>query len=140
FLLCFLLTLPLPATEPTFAILSPEPGAWPTLLPSIGLQPQPAALARIFVARAGAPASAEWPARVDRGAILILEGESSLADSFGFHRNAKHDPVRVQSLTDVHRPELPIIWEKGLELPFFDLPTAAETFARERWPAPPLSA
>jgi len=28
----------------------------------------------------------------------------------------QQDPVRVQSLSDVHRPGLPIVWEKGLEL------------------------
>src|SRR5213594_3490896 len=113
--LLILLARPLAAGEPYFSVFSYDPGAWPALLSSIGLQPQPAALARIFVARAGAPASAEWPARIDRGAILILEGESSLADSLGFRRNPTHDPVRVQSLTDVHLPGLPIIWEKGLE-------------------------
>jgi hypothetical protein len=139
--LTLLLALPLAAADlPYFSVLSDDRGAWPAILSSVGLQSQPAALARIFVARAGAPASPEWPARIERGAILILEGESSLADSFGFRRNPKHDPVRIQSLTDVHRPDLPIIWEKGLELPFYDVPETARIFARERWAGAPLSA
>src|SRR5882757_6231402 len=117
-----LFALPLNAVDLPY--FSDDAGAWPAILSSIGLQPQPAALARIFVARAGAPASPEWPARIDRGAILILEGESSLADSFGFRRNSGHDPIRVQSLTDTHRPDLPIIWEKGLELPYYDVPAS----------------
>src|SRR5258708_24753468 len=112
--LLVLLARPLAAGEPYFSVLSDDPGAWPAILSSIGLQPQPAALARIFVARAGAPASAEWSARVARGAILILEAESSLADSLGFRRAPKHHPVRVQSLLATHRPELPLLWEKGL--------------------------
>jgi hypothetical protein len=128
------------ATDPFFTILSDDPGGWPAILSSIGLQPRPAAVARIFVARTGAPASAEWPGRVERGAILILEGESSLADSFGFRRNPKRDPIRVQSLTDIHRPDLPLIWEKGLELPTFDVPETAQVFARERWSGTPMSA
>ena len=135
-----LLALPLAAADPYFSVLSDDPGAWPAILSSIGLLPQPAALARVFVARSGAPASPEWSARVEHGAILILEGESSLADSFGFHRDPAHDPVRVHSLTDRHRPDLPIIWEKGLELPFFDLPASAQVFARERGSGAPLSA
>jgi len=76
---------------------------------------------------------------VERGAILILEGESSLAGLFGFRRSDK-DAVKVRSLIDTHRPALPVIWEKGLELPFFVIPDGARVFARERWSGAPLIA
>jgi hypothetical protein len=99
-------------------VLSEDAGAWPEILGSIGLQRQPAGVSRIFVARTGASASVEWPSRVHHGSLLILEGESSLADLFGFRRSGK-DPVKVQAITDVHRTSLPIVWEKGLELPVF---------------------
>jgi hypothetical protein len=128
-----------PADLPYFSVLSEDTGAWPKILSSIGLQPQPAGLARVFVARTGASGSSEWPARVERGAILILEGESSLADSFGFRR-AEMDPVKVRSLTDIHRPNLPVVWEKGLELPVYQIPAGAQVFARERWTGAPLTA
>ncbi len=124
---------------PYFSVLGDDAGAWPDILASVGLMKQPAGVSRIFVGRAGAAASVEWPARVERGSILILEGESSLADLFGFRRSGK-EPVRVQSLTDSHRPGLPIIWEKGLELPVFELPAGAEVFARERWSGAPMLA
>jgi hypothetical protein len=127
------------ASLPYFSVLSEDAGAWPDILSSIGLQRQPAGVSRIFVARTGAAASIEWPARVERGAILILEGESSLADLFGFRRSHK-DPVRVQSLSDVHRPTLPIVWEHGLELPVFEMPPGAQVFAAERWTGTPMSA
>ncbi len=140
FLLFLLLSLPLSAADlPFFSVLSEDVGAWPRILSSIGLQPRPAGLARIFVARSGASGSVEWPARVEHGAILILEGESSLADTFGFRR-LNQDPVMVQSLTDVHRPNLPVIWEKGLELPVYHIPDGAQVFARERWTGAPLAA
>jgi hypothetical protein len=136
----FLCAAALPAAGlPYFSVLSDDPGAWPKILSSIGLLPQPAGLARVFVARTGAASSVEWPARVERGAILILEGESSLADSFGFRRSAQ-DPVKISSLTDIHRPNLPIVWEKGLELPVYRIPEAAQVFARERWTGTPLMA
>src|SRR3954469_3117303 len=90
---------------PYFCVLSEDAGGWPAVLSSIGLQGRPAALAHVFVARAGAAGGAEWQARVERGAILIVEGESVLADGFGFVRDAARDPVRVQSVKDVHRPE-----------------------------------
>src|SRR4051812_37074430 len=132
-------SLAVAADLPYFSVLSDDAGAWPEILSSIGLQRQPAGVSRIFVARSGAAASVEWPARVERGAILILEGESSLADLFGFRRATK-DPVRVQSLTDVHLPSVPIIWEKGLELPVFDLPAGVQVYARERWSGTPMVA
>ena len=103
------------AALPYFSVLSEDAGSWPAILSSIGLERQPSSVAHIFVARAGSPASAEWTARVDQGAILILEGESSLAEMFGFKRGK--DSVRVTSLADVHSPKLPIVWEKGMELP-----------------------
>jgi hypothetical protein len=123
---------------PYFRVLSDDAGAWPEILSSVGLEPRPAALARIFVARAGSPASAEWPTRVEHGSILILEGESSLAEMFGFRRGAAS--VKVGSLTDAHQPALPIIWEKALELPVYELPTNARIFARERWSGAPMEA
>ena len=141
--LFLLLALWLPAKAaplPYFSVLSDDPGAWPEILSSIGLQRRPAGISHVFVARPGAAASIEWPARIDHGSILILEGESSLADLFGFRRNAAVDPVKVQSLTDVHRPELQIVWEKGLELPVFEMPESAQVFARERWRGTPVCA
>ncbi|HEX3748695.1 MAG TPA: hypothetical protein VHW09_32430 [Bryobacteraceae bacterium] len=126
------------AALPYFSVLSDNAGAWPAILSSIGLEPQPASKAHIFVARAGAPASAEWNARVEQGAILILEGESSLAEMFGFKPGK--DRVRVTSLADVHSPKLSIVWEKSEELPVFSLPEGAQVFARERWNGVPLSA
>ena len=141
--LCFLLSFSSSAAAaaslPYFSVLSEDAGAWPDILSSIGLQRQPAGVSRIFVARTGAAASVEWPARVERGAILILEGESPLADLFGFRRG-RRDPVRVQSLTDVHRPTLPIVWEQGLELPVFEMPPGAQVFATERWTGAPMTA
>jgi len=126
------------ADLPYFSVLSDDPGAWPEILSSVGLQRQPAGLARIFVARSGAPASVEWSSRVEKGDILILEGESSLADMFGFRRGKQN--VRVGSLTDIHHPKLPIVWENSLELPVFELPAGAQIFAKERWTGAPMTA
>ena len=126
------------ADLPYFSVLSDDAGAWREILSSIGLQRQPAGLARIFVARTGAPASVEWNGRVEKGDILILEGQSSLAEMFGF-RPGK-ESVRVNSLTDIHRPTLSIVWEKGLELPVFELPAGVQVFASERWTGAPMTA
>ena len=136
-----LLAAPLGAAGlPYFSVLSDDVGAWPAILSSIGLEQKPAGIARVFVARTGAAASAEWPGRVERGSILILEGESSLAELFGFRRAKGKDNVKVTSVRDIHRPELPIVWERGLELPAYEIPAEARVFARERWNGAPLEA
>jgi hypothetical protein len=126
------------APLPYFSVLSEDAGAWPAILSSIGLERQPAAISHVFVARTGAAASTEWNGRVANGAILVLEGESSLAEMFGFRRTA--DSAKITSLTDIHRPALPIVWEKGLELPVFALPAGAKIFAQDRWSHAPLMA
>ena len=123
---------------PYFSVLSDDAGAWPEILSSIGLQRQPAAVARVLVVRAGAAASPDWNSRVEQGAILVLEGESPLAEMFGFRPG--NQKVRVNSLTDVHNPKLSIVWEKGLDLPVFETPPGARVFARERWTGAPLTA
>jgi hypothetical protein len=126
------------APAPTFAILADQPGAWPQILSCVGFRPAAAAQAGIFVVRANAPAIADWPARVEKGAVLILEGESSIAESFGFRAGEKK--VRVGSITDVHRPKLPIIWQQAQELPVYGVPREARVFARERWTGAPVLA
>src|ERR1700728_4605130 len=100
------------AALPYFCVLSENQGGWPLILESVGFLPQTAANAHIFVLRSGAANSAEWAARVESGAYLILEGESTAAESFGFRRaqdaeGAKVN-IRVSSLEDVHLPKLPI--------------------------------
>lgn len=126
------------ASLPTFSILSDDQGGWPLVLQSVGFLPAPAASARIFVLRAGSPGSPDWPARVEKGAYLILEGGSSTAESFGFHPGKEN--VRVASIRDTHLPKLPIVWEKGLELPRYELPAEAKVFATERWTGAPVLA
>jgi len=122
-----------------FYVLDEEPGSWPEILSSVGLQPlgPPGAAARVFVLR-GDSAGADWQARVESGAVLILEGESSVAESFGFRATRRR--VAVRSVQDARRPELRIVWEHPLELPVFTLPEAAKLLAWERWERAPLMA
>ncbi|MGO9256838.1 MAG: hypothetical protein ACLQU1_11120 [Bryobacteraceae bacterium] len=135
------LSLPLSAVDlPYFSMLSAPPGPWPAILSSIGLQPPPAGVstARVTVALPGAPASPDWPKRVEAGAILILEGASPLAESFGIRPGATM--VHAGSLRDIHQPGLSIVWENPLDLPVFTLPAAAMVFTRDRWAGAPLTA
>jgi hypothetical protein len=123
---------------PSFGVLSPDPGSWPEVLSAIGLVSGPSITAHVIIAPARTPVSAEWAARVDRGALLVLEGESPLAESFGFIPG--HDRVRVSSLIDEHAPEVLIVWEHELQLPVVQVPGRADVFARERWSGAPMLA
>jgi hypothetical protein len=127
------------AAAPTYHILGDEPGAWPKILSSIGLQPIAGGPAGVVVVRRGSPqTAAAWKARIDQGLILVLEGESELAQSFGFKPGTKR--VAVSSLKDVRAPKLSIVWEQALEMPVYDLPAQARVFTAERWEGAPLVA
>jgi hypothetical protein len=121
-----------------FAVIGPEPGAWPPILSAVGFAPQNSDLAHIFVLRAATPASKHWADRVERGAFLILEGESPVAESFGFQGSKER--VRAGRIVDARRPKLPIIWQKALDIPRFSVPAEAQVFAVERWTGAPVLA
>lgn len=124
------------AELPYFQVMARDGGSWPQIFSSIGFEARPDA--HVFVARPGAAASAAWPARIQKGAILVLEGESPLAESLGFR--AGKNTVRTGNLRDGHCPNLPIIWERPLELPLMELPAGATVFTRERWTDAPMAA
>jgi hypothetical protein len=130
---------PAPASLSTgFAILASDAGPWPQILSSVGFQQQPASIADILVLRSTTPPPAHLTERIDQGAFVILEGPSPAAEFFGFHPTK--DRVTVGSVQDVHRPKLPIIWQKAVDLPRFDIPKPARVFAKERWTGAPLIA
>src|SRR5438034_387141 len=128
------------AAEPPlhFAVIGREAGAWPQILSSVGFVRQDSDLAKVFVLRTATPASQAWAERVERGAYLILEGGSPVAESFGFRGGKQR--LRVGSIVDARRPKLPIIWQNRVELPRFEAPADARIFAQERWTGAPVLA
>jgi len=133
-----LLVLPCSAATLTFHIAGDDPGGWPAILSSIGLQ-NASVKGDVEVIPSGAAATeADWISRVEHGTILILEGASPLAASFGFRATTQH--ISVQSVEDLRAPQLRIIWEKAAEVPIFDTPPTARIFARERHEKAPLVA
>ena len=121
----FVLTLTCPAATLSYHVLGAETGSWPAIFSSIGLVSGSPEQARVVVAPEG---SAVTP--VKDGAILILEGDSALAASYGFH--AASQRVSVRSVEDLRSPKLAIVWEQALDLPVFEIPKKATVFARER--------
>jgi hypothetical protein len=130
--------LPCCAATLTFHVAGDDPGGWPAILSSIGLQ-NAASHGDVEVIPAGAASiETDWNQRVEHGTILILEGASSLAASCGFRAGTTR--VSVQSVEDLRTPELRIIWEKPAEVPVFEMPPTARIFTRERHEKAPLVA
>ncbi len=109
-------------------------GSWPAILSAMGLAPGNDG---VVVAAQDSPVSG-WADRVEHGTILIVEGASPLASSFGFRTTEKR--VTVRSVEDVRAPKLDIVWEQAEDLPVFEVPKEARVFARERHEGAPLMA
>ncbi len=109
------------------------------MLSSAGLMEGGRDAAGVVVLQSGArEAAAEWRKAAEEGAYVILEGNSGLAEAFGFRAGERR--VTARNVRDERLPELPIIWENAVELPVYEAPPGAKIFARERWSGAPLMA
>src|SRR3984957_18898684 len=136
----FLALAGLASAAPTLSyhIVGDSPGSWPAILSSIGLREHKSG--DVLVIPKGAQLSpADCQSRLDRGALIILEGFSTLAESLGFHETAKPHVI-VRSVEDVRAPKLNIVWETAVDLPVTEMPKEARIFAAERWQSIPLIA
>lgn len=124
---------------PGFYVAATQPGAWPDILHSFGLQEQPADNARVIVLPYESDAfPADWIAHVQTGRILILEGDSPTARTLGIRATSRR--VHVRRIRDIHSPSLPIVWEKAIDVPMFKVPGEAKVLARDRIHQAPLMA
>jgi hypothetical protein len=80
----------------------------------------------------------DYAARVEQGTILILEGDSPVAASFGFRSTAKQ--VTIRSVVDARAPKLGVVWEEAAVVPRTELPAQATVFAFEKWEKAPVLA
>lgn len=137
--LLLLLTTALHAATFTYHIAGDDSGSWPRILGSIGLTAASGGPANLVVVRDVAPGSVpQWVQRIERGEMVVLEGESELAQALGFVPGKKR--VVVRSVVDEHAPKLPIVWQTAVATPVFELPQGARIFATERWEGAPLEA
>ncbi len=135
-LACALLLISAPCFAGTFVVSSSGP--WAAILSSAGHAPAAQSAADIYVAPPNAPASPDWQTRAMNGAAVILEGSSPLAASFGFTATA--ETVSTVHIVDEHNPTLPIVWNKAIEIPRYEIPASAHIFAKERWTGAPVIA
>jgi hypothetical protein len=93
---------------------------------------------RVHVLGSDEKGDEDWDARVRAGTVLILEGESAVARSFGFRPTTER--VTVTSLRDVHSGAMRIVLERPVELSRWTVPAEASVFTTERWSAAPMVA
>ena len=136
-----LLFLPLLATAATFSfhIAGDNPGPWPNILSSVGLSGNSYGPSNFFILRDGATGTAQqWIDKIEKGAVVVVEGESDLAAALGIRPSKKH--VTVRAIVDARAPKLQIVWERSADIPVFELPKDARVFATERWESAPVLA
>jgi hypothetical protein len=123
----------------SYHVVGDDTGAWPAILSSVGLTPSPTGIAAVFVVRGNSPLSAaQWLERAERGAFVILEGDSPISREIGFIPSQAK--VLVRGVEDLRSPKLEIVWEKPLAVPVYAAPPQAQVFSRERWQHAPLMA
>jgi hypothetical protein len=138
-----LLAVPLLASAATYSfhVSGEDAGPWPNILSSVGLSAGSSngahAPSNLFIVRNSAPgATLQWLEKIAQGAVVVIEGESDLAAALGIKPSKKH--VVVRSIIDNRASKLAIVWEKAVEIPFFELPKDANVFAVERWEGAPV--
>ena len=123
----------------TYHIAGDDAGPWPAILSSVGLTAASGGPANLVVVRNVAPGSVpQWIQRIEQGELVVLEGESELAQALGFEADKKH--VVVRSIVDEHAPKLEIVWQSGTDIPVFVVPKGARVIASERWEGAPVAA
>lgn len=124
------------AASLTFSVEGGDRGAWVELLSAIGLVEGRAGDADVIVLAEGA--TGDYRARAERGAIVVLEGDSPVAASFGIRSTGQ--AVAVRSIVDARAPGLSIVWEQAASAVRFELPREARVFARDKWEQAPVLA
>jgi hypothetical protein len=138
-----LLALPMlgagPPDLPGYYVAGEHEGSWPQLLRTLGLEKQPASKARMLIFPAGSQMDArESLERLNKGALLVLEGDSQLARSLGFLPTSRR--LQVRKIEDLRQPELAITWAEKITLPEFLVPGDAQVFCRDKPSRVPLMA
>src|SRR5260370_4189755 len=123
----------------TYHIAGDETGPWPQILSAVGPTSAAGRATKLFgVGNVDLGSVPQWTQRIEQGAIVVLEGESELADALGFKPGKKR--VVVRSIVDFRAPTLPIVWERAVEIPEFQVTKDGRIFASERWEGAPVMA
>lgn len=110
--------------------------AWTKVLSAIGQWP--AQKNPALIVASGSDVAGKLRADAEAGAIVVVQGNSSVAAAFGF--TASKNNVQVRGVKDSLAPELIIAWQKPVEVSRFAVPEGAAIHVVERWSGAPLLA
>lgn len=128
------LALPLFAGAATFRTADADAEVWSKIFEAVGISQTASPDADIVVAGPNAHLDA---AAADRH-IVIVEGVSPLAQSFGIRSTGK--AVLVRRICDEHAPRMQIFWQEPLTIPIVQLPAGFRVFATDYWKHAPALA
>ncbi|MBC7924889.1 MAG: hypothetical protein H7039_04460 [Bryobacteraceae bacterium] len=126
-ILLLLLTSMVASAGTPVLLIGDDTGIWREIFSSVGLH----------LGEASDLPPAALPRKAEEGAIVILEGPSIFAEQFGI-RQAGTRRVPTRQIRDSRAPELPIIWEKSVDLFPVSFPADAVIFAKENWSGAPV--
>ncbi len=123
-----------------FEATCPAPG-WYSVLETFGLGVAKTRTASdiVIACEGAATARAEIDAWLRTGRILVLQGDSPLARSFGFVPSGR-PAASIRNVKDHRAEELLIVWESPIDVEPTALPAGAQVLAEDRWSGTPLVA
>jgi hypothetical protein len=127
--------LPALGSATSFRALDTSPTPWSKILGAVGINQVQSADAAVLIA---GNAKLEDPQHFADTHLLVLEGLSEAARSFGFVSQKTVVPVR--QICDVHSPKMQIIWEQPVDITKSQVPPDFQVFATEKWTGAPMLA
>lgn len=126
----------LSANAQTFELRGTVPG-WDAVLRSLGQVPaQSGKPQTIWMGGSEDPNPTQ--ALLDSGALILIEGHSTLAAHFGI--TSSDAMVTIRQIRDLASPDLPIVWESEQAVPRAKLEQTWEVRAKDRWTGAPALA
>ena len=120
----------------TFSVQGTDPAPWSRIFTSVGMEAASPADAQVLVITDVAR-DVDWT-KLKPGVIVVLEGAGPAAAKAGITR--KGAPVAVRRITDVHAPDVEIVWAQAQVVPAVSLDADYRVFASDRWSGIPVMA
>ena len=120
----------------TFSVQGTNPAPWSRIFTSVGMEAASPADAQVLVIT-DVTNDVDW-SKLKPGVIVVLEGAGAAAAKAGITR--KGAPVAVRRITDVHAPDVEIVWAQAQVVPAVSLDADYRVFASDRWSGIPVMA
>ena len=134
-LLALLLALPLYAATDSFFTEKTDSTPWVKILGSVGIAESKTPQSSIVIAGTEAAGSI---AKLADNDILVLVGSGPAAAEFGI--TTAGVALSIRQISDIHAPQMQIIWEQPADTRASYVPDSFQIFAKEKWSGTPVLA